>query len=71
MFMNDLNYLENWKDVLSDDFGVWRPNGTKTLAYKSAVEKSGKVKARHLPKEHTDADLRARRYILCPKRLLR
>ena len=37
-FMYDLSYLENWKDVLSDDFGVWCPNGTKTMWYKSEVE---------------------------------
>ena len=30
-FMYDLSYLKNWKDVLSDDFSVWSPNGTKTM----------------------------------------
>ena len=61
MFMYDSNYLENWKDVLSDDFGVWRPNGTKTLFFLSEIKGSGKMKAKHVPKE--EADLRAKRYL--------
>ena len=32
-FMIASSYLEDWKDVLSDDLGVWSPNGTKTLYY--------------------------------------
>ena len=35
MFMYDSNFLENWKDVLSDDFGGWRPSGTNTLFFMS------------------------------------
>ena len=47
-FMYDLSYLENWKDVLSDEFGAWCPNGTNTMWYKSEVENTLKMGLRWL-----------------------
>ena len=35
VFMVTQNFLSHWKDVLSDDFGTWTPNGTKTNHYTS------------------------------------
>ena len=48
---------------MSDDFGVWSPNGTKTMWYKSEVENTGKIKAKHLPKGQVEADLKAKRFL--------
>ena len=59
IFKYDSNFVENWKDVLSDDFGVWRPSGTKTLFYTREIDNSGEMKVEHGPKEGTD--LRAKR----------
>ena len=44
-FMVDTSFLSNWKDVLSDDFGVWHNNGTKTYYYGSTFKETGQVTA--------------------------
>ena len=32
-FLIDKSFLENWKDVFSDDMGMWNPSGTKTFFF--------------------------------------
>ena len=61
IFVYDTDFLEKWKDVLSDDFGVWRPSGTKTLFYTTEIDHRGLTKVKHGPKESTG--LRAKRYL--------
>ena len=40
-FMIDTSYLQHWKDVLSDDLGVWEANGTKTAFFTRSVHADG------------------------------
>ena len=50
-------------DTDSDDFGVWRPSGTKTLFYTTEIDHRGLSKVKHGPKEGTG--LRAKKVPLC------
>ena len=38
-FMVDAKFLEEWKDVLSDDLGVWSPNGTKNAILRQNISR--------------------------------
>ena len=40
-FMIGLDYLEHWKDCLSDNLGVWTQTGTKSLFYSSSLNRNG------------------------------
>ena len=62
-FMIASNYLEEWKNVLSDDLGVWTPNGTKTLYYARKFRADdGEISIIHV-KSAEEADLTAYRYL--------
>ena len=50
VFMVATSFLSHWKDVLSDDFGTWTPNGTKTYHYTSTFHQNGQVKAQYTNK---------------------
>ena len=61
-FMIATSYLEDWKDVLSDDLGVWSPNGTKTLFYARTFRADGGMSVEHMTSAG-EADLAAYRYL--------
>ena len=42
-FMIGLDYLEHWKDCLSDNMGVWTQTGTKSLFYSSSLNRTHDV----------------------------
>ena len=61
-FLIDNKFLENWKDVLSDDLGVWTPSGTKTFYFSRTFDRSGSVTVKTVNDE-TFADFMAKRYL--------
>ena len=63
-FMISLNYLEDWKDALSDDLGVWTPTGKRTLYYRRLLSINGKTNIQSVVSE-SDADVKAFRYLYC------
>ena len=60
--MTDTMFLEHWKDVLSDDLGVWNPSGTKTYYYSRTVNRSVSITIKPVDDE-TDADFIAKRFL--------
>ena len=42
-FMIGLDFLGHWKDVLSDNFGAWNANGTKTHYYTSMLSRNNRI----------------------------
>ena len=62
-FMISLNYLEDWKDTLSDDLGVWSPTGKRTY-YKLLLSINGRTTIQSVSGK-SDADVKAFRYLYC------
>ncbi len=61
-FMIDTSYLQHWKDVLSDDLGVWDPNGTKTAFFTRGFHADGTMKVTSVGSIE-EAELVAKRYL--------
>ena len=61
-FMISLNYLEDWKDALSDDLGVWTPTGKRTLYYRRLLSINDRTNIQSVVFE-SDADVIAFRYL--------
>ena len=62
-FLIDKSFLENWKDVFSDDMGVWNPSGTKTFYFSKTFDRNGSVTVNTVIDE-TRADFMAKGYTL-------
>ena len=43
MTMVDLNFLEHWKDIPSDNLGTWMAMGMKTLFYTTSLDRDGYI----------------------------
>ena len=52
-FMIGTQYLGHWKDVLSDNLGSWKNDGTKTLYYSTSHKASREIKLK--PSSEEDA----------------
>jgi len=61
-FMIATNYLDDWKDVLSDDLGIWGPSGTKTHYFTRTFYSDGKMKISGVDKSE-EANLMVKRYL--------
>jgi len=63
-FMVETKYLASWKDVLSDDLGVWHPIGTKTYYFRRTFDADGGSTLHPISKDQkNEADLQAKRYL--------
>ena len=69
-FMIGTQYLGHWKDVLSDNLGSWKNDGTKTLYYSTSHKASREIKLK--PTSEEDAEVLVYRYlyVYIPKRPL-
>lgn len=61
-FMVLSSFLEHWKDILSDDLGVWTPNGTKTQYFGKLFDVNGSVSFKSEVDE-TTADFMTKRFL--------
>ena len=60
-FMIGTQYLGHWKDVLSDNLGSWKNDGTKTLYYSTSHKASREIKLK--PTSEEDAEVLVYRYL--------
>ena len=60
-FMIGTQYLGHWKDVLSDNLGTWRNDGTKSLYYIQSQKHSREIKLKPSSEDHSS--VRANRYL--------
>ena len=60
-FMVGTQYLGHWKDVLADNLGTWRCDGTKTLYYATETHSSSSTKLQ--PSSEEKSNLRVTRYL--------
>ena len=42
-FMIGTNFLGHWKDILSDNFGVWKASGTKHFNYSTTFDRNKRI----------------------------
>ena len=63
-FMIGLDFLGHWKDVLSDNLGVWNANGTKTHYYSSTkLSRNNRIVMKSSDEE--DGSVKCVRYLYC------
>ena len=60
-FMIGTQYLGHWKDVLSDNLGTWRNDGTRSLYYIQSQKHSREIKLKPSSEDHSS--VRANRYL--------
>ena len=58
-FMIGLDFLDHWKDILSDNLGVWTGSGTKSFYYRTIFNRSGRI---ILKSNDADAVIQCKRF---------
>ena len=62
-FMIGTQYLGHWKDVLCDNLGSWKNDGTKSLHYSTFQKVSREIKLK--PSSEENAKVLVNRYLYC------